>query len=336
MSSILAGRISVIIPTWNRADLLRSILANLREQTRQADEILVVDNGSRDETQEVVREFCVRCIRFPQNRGFAVAVNEGIRQASYEWVFIVNNDVILEPAWLEIAMRALATSGAAFVVGKLLRPNSTGEIDGSWDLLSRASYAWRCGYGKQDGGVWSTPRSINFAPFTAALFQRQVFETVGLLDTNFESYYEDVDLGLRCALAGVEGRYEPAAVATHMSKTSLGKSSYRVYFLTARNQVYILAKHYSASTLRRFAWPILVGQLLSLAAAARQGNLRAAIRGKWAGLRHWSRFRKTASDFPPARVQASLLQSELEIRSLQQQVGFDAYWKLYFSLVHPK
>ncbi len=333
---LFGGRVSVVIPTWNRADLLRSILTNLHQQTRVPDEILVVDNGSQDDTPAVVREFADHYIRFAVNRGFAVAVNEGIRQGSHEWIFIVNNDVVLQPDWLETAMRSAAGSNASFIVGKLLRPDESGELDGSWDLISRGSYAWRCGYGKRDSAVWSTPRRVHFAPFTAALFHRRVFDTVGLLDTSFESYYEDVDLGLRCALAGIEGRYEPAAIATHMSKTTLGRSSNRVYFLTARNQLYILAKHFAPSTLWRFAWPILVGQSLSLVAAARQRNLWAALRGKWTGILHWSRFRKSASDFPPAHVQATLLESEMEIRSLQQQVGFDAYWKAYFSLVRPR
>ena len=74
--------VSVVIPTWNRADLLRSILLNLREQTVLPKEILVIDNGSRDESAAVAKEFAVRLVTFQDNRGFAVAVNEGIRQAT--------------------------------------------------------------------------------------------------------------------------------------------------------------------------------------------------------------------------------------------------------------
>ena len=330
------SRVSVVIPTWNRADLLRSILLNLQEQTVLPDEVVVIDNGSQDHTASVAKEFAVRLIAFPENRGFAVAVNEGIGQALGDWIFILNNDVVLRPDWLEVALRSAMASHAEFVVGKLLRPDESGEIDGSWDLISRGSYAWRCGYGKPDGVIWSTARKVHFAPMTAALFHRAVFERVGLLETRFESYYEDVEFGIRCALAGVEGLYEPAAVATHISKTSLGKSSFRVYFLTARNQVYILAKYYSTSTLRRFAWAIAIGQILSLAAAARQRNLWAGLQGKWAGLRNWAAFRSEAAGASAKDVQSVFRNSEREIFDIQQQVGFDAYWRLYFKLVRPK
>src|SRR5581483_4238689 len=224
--------VSAIVPTWNRADLLRSILANLTSQSRVPDQIIVVDNGSTDATQLVARKFGVDLVVFPENRGFAVAVNEGIRRASGDWVLIVNNDVVLEPDWLERLIGTAERENAPFAVGKLLRPNDLSEIDGSWDLVSRAAYAWRCGYGKRDGVIWSTSRRISFAPMTAALFRRSVFERIGVLETRFESYYEDVDFGVRCALAGLHGIYEPAAVALHMSKTTLGRSAARVYYLT--------------------------------------------------------------------------------------------------------
>ncbi len=331
--------VSAIIPTWNRADLLKSILANLAAQTVPPDQIIVVDNGSTDATPLVTRQCSTdsvfHLVSFPENRGFAVAVNEGIARSTGDWILILNNDVILEPDWLERLLRRAIEENASFAVGKLLRPGPLNEIDGSWDLVSRAAYAWRCGYGKRDGVVWSTPRRIGFAPMTAALFRRSVFEQIGVLETRFESYYEDVDFGVRCKLAGIEGIYEPSAVARHMSKTTLGKSSARVYFLTARNQVLILAKYYSAATLRRFAWPILAGQLLSLGAAARQRNFLAALRGKWAGLRQWSSFRYPSAPTKQNRkqVESAFSESESEIHSLQRQVGFDIYWRLYFSLV---
>jgi GT2 family glycosyltransferase len=325
--------VSAIIPTWNRADLLQRILTNLRGQTRPPDQIIVVDNGSADATQLVAREFPVDLIVFPENRGFAAAVNEGISRAKGDWLLILNNDVVLEPSWLERLLASVQQENASFAVGKLLRPDDMNLIDGSWDLISRAAYAWRCGFEKHDGVVWSTKRRIAFAPMTAALFHRRVFDRVGVLETRFESYYEDVDLGVRCALARLDGIYDPAAVALHMSKTTLGKSSARVIFLTARNQLLILAKYYSAKTLRRFAWAILVGQILALLAAGKQGHLLAAMHGKWEGLRQWSSFRQQSIRVESEQIEKVFSESEREIHRLQRQVGFNPYWRLYFSLV---
>ncbi len=333
--------VSAIIPSYNRADLVESIVTNLRAQTRPPDQVIVVDNGSQDATQIVARELGADLIVFPENRGFAVAVNEGIRQASGDWLLIVNNDVVLERACLQRLLRATAEENVLFATGKLLRKDDLTTLDGSWDLVSRAAYAWRCGYDRHDGAVWSIRRKIFFPPMTAALFHRQVFERVGLLETRFESYYEDVDFGVRCALAGLEGIYEPAAVAVHIGKATFGKHGSRIIYLSARNQVLLLAKHYRPQTLRRFAWPIVVGQILALLAAAKQGHFFAALKGKWHGLRQWSAFRRDirSAAGPEAwraatnAIEAAFSRSELEIRSLQRQIGFDSYWRLYFSLV---
>jgi GT2 family glycosyltransferase len=326
------GFVTAIVPTWNRADLLRSILTNLAAQTRPPDQVIVVDNGSTDATMLVARDFPVDFLAFPENRGFAAAVNEGVRRARGEWLLIVNNDVILEPEWLERLLRSAEEEHAPFAAGKLLRTYELDILDGSWDLVSRAAYAWRCGYGRQDGEIWSMRRKISFAPMTAALFHRRVFEQIGLLETRFESYYEDVDFGVRCLLAGIEGIYEPAAVAMHTGNATFGKYGYRVMFLTARNQVLLLAKHYPVETLRKFAWPILVGQFLAILAAAKHGHLFTAIRGKWAGLRQWSAFRELQRG-PVEKLEAVICESEREIRTLQREIGYDIYWRLYLSLV---
>jgi GT2 family glycosyltransferase len=325
--------VSAIIPTWNRADLLQSLLANLLAQTRPPDQIIVIDNGSTDATQLVAREFHADLVVFPENRGFAEAVNQGITRAKSDWLLILNNDVVLAPEWIERLITSAEQQAAPFATGKLLQKDALGKLDGSWDLVSRAAYAWRCGWGRPDGEVWSVRRNINFAPMTAAIFHRRVFEQIGLLETRFHSYYEDVDFGVRCMLAGLQGIYEPAAVAIHQGKSTLGEQSERVMFLTARNQVLLLAKHYPAATLRRFAWPIFVGQMLSLAAAAKHGRFFTACRGKWHGLRQWSAFRKANHDQPRRSVETAFRQSELEIHKLQTQIGFDSYWRLYFSLV---
>ena len=144
--------VSAIIPTYNRADLVQSIVTNLRAQTRPPGQIIVVDNGSEDATQILARELGVDLVVFPENRGFAAAVNEGVRQATGDWLLIVNNDVLLEPAWLECLLAAAQHEDAAFATGKLLQKDNLATLDGSWDLVSRAAYAWRCGYGRRHSG----------------------------------------------------------------------------------------------------------------------------------------------------------------------------------------
>src|SRR5512143_1330122 len=107
--------ISVIIPNYNRADLLRSCLESLRAQTYREFEVIVVDNGSTDGSAAMVeKEFPeARVHRMITNTGFSAAVNDGIRIAKGELVALLNNDAEADPAWLmELSRAAEAHPGA--------------------------------------------------------------------------------------------------------------------------------------------------------------------------------------------------------------------------------
>lgn len=318
--------ISVIIPTWNRAGLLQSALENLRQQTLAPAEILVADNGSVDETAAVAAGFGTTRIALHRNFGFAAAVNAGISAAKHEWILILNNDVELQPDWLERATEAAKQESAQFVTGKVLQAHAPERLDGTWDLVARSGCAWRCGWNALDGPAWSVRRPIEIASMTATMFHRSVFERVGLLDVRYESYYEDIDFGLRCALAGVTGVYEPSAVAKHLGSATLGSGARMTYFVS-RNQVLLAAK-FQLSKLSRRA--VLLGQTSALLPSVRKGHLLAALKGKRDGIRMARKFTVEPTD--RVRLQAFLERNEKELRGFQEKLGFDLSWKLYFGL----
>jgi GT2 family glycosyltransferase len=156
---------------------------------------------------------------------------------------------------------------------------------------------------------------------------------VGLFDTAFESYLEDVDFGLRCATQGLGGVYVPDAVATHQGSASLGPWSPAMVRLVARNQVLLIAKHYPRSLLRRYWWPILVGQGLWGLLALRHGAAWPYLNGKLAGIRGAANPGcSRLSSRPPEQLAKILEHSEREIAATQRRVGFDWYWNVYFLL----
>ena len=177
-----------MIPHWNRRGLLATLLDSLHRQTQPFDEVIVADNGSTDGSAEMAEQAGATVLRLGSNLGFAAAVNRGIEAASADWIAILNNDVTLEPEWLE---RLLASGqcrdGVWFACGKVLRADNPAIIDATFDEVSRAACAWRCGSGPAGfAGLESSPRTIHIAPMTAALFRRALFEEeLGLLDESF-------------------------------------------------------------------------------------------------------------------------------------------------------
>jgi GT2 family glycosyltransferase len=321
--------VAIVIPTWNRAELLARALENFARQTYPIHRVIVVDNGSTDDSAAVATRAGALVISLGVNAGFAAAVNRGIGEAAgAKWVCVLNNDVTLEPDWLARIIAKLDEENAWFATGKLLDAHSRERIDGSFDAVCRGGCPWRCGHGRLDSPLWNEPRTIQLAPFTAAVFRAELFHRVGLLDQRFESYLEDVDFGLRCAEAGLGGLYVPGAVAYHQGSATLGRWHGDTVRKMARNQLLLVAKHYPRGWVLRYGWPVFVAQALWGIIALRHGALVSYLAGKVEGLRQFREARgKPCANFP-----AILEQSEKEIREIQQLTGFDLYWRLYFAL----
>jgi GT2 family glycosyltransferase len=318
--------VAAVIPHWNRRELLVALLESLRAQKLPFDEIIVADNGSSDDSAEVAERAGARVLRLGRNFGFAAAVNRGIEAARTDWVAILNNDVTLEPDWLRALLEAVSRESAWFATGKILRAGAPGIIDGTFDEISRGACACRCGSGKPDGPWWNEPRSIRFAPMTASLFRRDLFRELGTLDESFGSYLEDVEFGLRCALAGRNGVYVPAAVAHHRGSATRGEWHSDTVHRIARNQVLLASKHFRGQP--RF--PIVAGQLLWGLVAFRHGRGWSYLRGKIGGIRA---ARRVSAQPASARLTPILQASEGEILEIQRRTGFDAYWRAYFWLL---
>lgn len=309
--------ISAVVPVWNGRDLLARLLDTVDAQTLPADEIIVVDNGSSDGAPELARQRGARVIAMGRNAGFAPAVNRGINEALSEWVAVLNTDVELAPDYFA---RLSATSDW-FATGRILDARRNGLVDGTFDLTCRGGTTWRAGSGRPDGPLWSKERRIHSAPWTAALFRRSLFETVGLLDERFESYLEDVDFGLRCAAHGIMGMYVPDAIAWHRGSASLGRWHPETVRRIARNQVWIASRY-----LPRECWgAALVAHLLWGGVATRHGSCLPWLRGVMQGVRRCGELRASAPG-----LLVYLRENERLIQRLQSEDGLDFYWRLYF------
>ncbi len=323
--------VSVVIPNWNGAGLLDRALACVRRQTLSVAEIVVVDNGSSDGSPELAQNAGARVLPLHENLGFCRAVNHGIEAATGDWIAILNNDVEIADDWLaRLLGRALARD-AWFAAGKLIASQRPAYLDGAWDAMCRGACAWRCGAARPDGPIWNRERNIRLAPFTAALFRAELFRRVGLLDDLFESYLEDVDFGIRCAIAGYSGLYVPDAVANHRGSATLGRWHRETVRRIARNQLLLVARHFPPDWIARYGWPIFVGQMLWGLLALRHGAALSYVRGKLEGMRLF-RSARTDARASSAELAILLCESENEIRDLQRQTGYDLYWRLYFAL----
>ena len=321
-------RVSVVVPNWNRSALLKKLLDDVAAQNVTPDEVIVVDNGSTDDSVAIARAAGASVIELGANQGFSKAVNHGIERSRGEWIAILNNDIELEYDWLSQLLDRAIQRNAWFASGKILNASNRSYLDGADDAVCRGASAWRCGHGRPDGPAWNQSRIIQIAPFTAAIFRSELFRKLGRLDEDFESYLEDVDFGIRCSIQRLQGVYVPEAVAYHYGSATLGRWHALTVRNIARNQLLLVAKHYPPYWIRKAGWAVLVAQSLWGLVALRHGAGLAFLAGKMEGLRRFRQVRKPGS----AALWDVLEQSEHQIRELQNRTGFDFYWRAYFAL----
>jgi GT2 family glycosyltransferase len=339
----MGQKISVVIPTARRADLLRECLESLRRQTLSDFETVLVSDGAGDWAGRLADEYGCRLLSLSAKRGFAAAVNAGVAGGQSQYVALLNDDVRLSPDWLQLTSSLLdERPDMAFCCGKIYRADGS-VLDDAGDALSLAGAAWRLGHGRKDTGDFDRPRPVLAFPGTAALLRRSLLERLGGLDEDFFAYLEDMDFSLRVARQGERGFYLPQAKSFHWGgATSGGPESPEVFRYLTQNQLLILVKHYPSQLWLRL-WPrIAWSQLLWAAMALRKNRLGAYAAGVSGFLRLLPQSVRKQRPWQPERRRefvARLRESEREIyvdTCAPDRDGRDAFWRMYFFLFRPK
>jgi GT2 family glycosyltransferase len=235
-----------VVVNWNRRALLEECLRALQAQTRADFELVLVDNGSTDGSPECLGEFPrlrAALIRNQENRGFAPAVNQGIRAARGRFIALLNNDAVLDSRWLEAMLAPLETNPELGMCAcKIVFAGSAGIIDKAGHVIAGDGQNYGRGHREPDRGQYDLGGEVLFPDGAAALFRREVFESAGLFDEDFFAYGDDAEMGLRARLCGWKCLYVPTAIAYHHHSATLGAYSPQKIFLVERNRVWLVAK----------------------------------------------------------------------------------------------
>lgn len=217
---------TVVIPNLNGAGWLEGSVASILEQTEQDFELILVDNGSTDESLTFARSLVGRpnytLIENTTNTGFSAAVNAGIRAAKGEFVVLFNNDAFAQPDWLEQLIACARQDEKIFSVSSLmLRYYEPQLADDAGDYVNILGWACKTGDGLK-ASRYQTQRRCFSACGGAALYRKSILDEIGLFDENFFAYLEDVDIGWRANSLGYKNIYCPKAVCRHICGATTG------------------------------------------------------------------------------------------------------------------
>jgi GT2 family glycosyltransferase len=224
--------VSVVIVSWNTRDLLRDCLRSIFLETRSTSfEVIVVDNASRDSTPEMVlTEYpSVKLIENHDNRGFAAANNQGIREAFGRYVLLLNPDTVVLDRAVDQCVGFADLHPDVGVVGcQVLLDGTNIQKTGfafptAWNLaltlsgLSRAFPNSRL-FGAPELQWWGRDdeRDLDVISGMFMLIPKKALDEVGLLDEDYYIYTEEADLCFRLARAGWRRVFVPSARILHV------------------------------------------------------------------------------------------------------------------------
>src|SRR5437868_791264 len=185
-------RVSVVIPNWNGAHLLKDCLTSLRNQTFTNFELIIIDNGSTDESIEVIEKTFPKAIviKLEKNIGFSPAVNLGIKKASGEYIILLNNDTKADKDAIKYLVKTASEhQDVGMVTAKLLNFHKPDLIDAAGDYIDSVGHGSNIGLGEKDGEKFNQPGHVFTVTGGGSLFKKEVFEKVGFFDDDYFDYF---------------------------------------------------------------------------------------------------------------------------------------------------
>lgn len=261
---------SVIIPNLNGAGWLRDSIESIWNQTEQDFELIVIDNGSTDESLAIAKSYEGRpnytLICNEQNTGFSHAVNQGIAIARGEYVALFNNDAFAEPQWLAELIRTAEQDPKIFAVSSLMLRYYEPELaDDAGDYVTLLGFACKRGDGLR-ADRYTKPCRVFSACGGAALYRKSILEEIGVFDELFFAYYEDVDLSWRANNFGYRNIFCPTARCRHICGATTGAVRYNPFksIQSGRNSILLPYKNMPALMLLLNCIPLVLGYLLKV------------------------------------------------------------------------
>lgn len=291
-------KVSIILLNWNSGEVTKDCIASLHKTNYQNYEIVVVDNGSVDGSdEELASKFHnIVLLKNKMNMGFAGGNNIGIKYAlasGADYVLILNNDTIVNENFLsEMVKIALKNESCGMVTGKIYYHDNPEIIWYAGGIINKFTLRTKhLGQNERENGKYSEISHVSFISGCCMLVKKSLIEKIGAFDERFFAYAEDLDWSLRAIKAGYNLVYVPSAKLWHkvsvtVKKNTLGSNEGTAtplqQYVVNRNYIFILKKH--GSFLNIFCGSIVFGArmfytMCGLIILRRWAKLQALLQG---------------------------------------------------------
>lgn len=244
-------KISIMVINWNNYSDTKECLTSLGKITYRNHKVIILDNNSSDGSGERIKKDFPQhtYIQNKENLGFAEGNNVGIRHAIEEkadYVWILNNDIIVDPDSLTELVKAAGTYERAGILGpKIYYYPETGKIfSAGARIIPWSGKSVSFGQDEMDKGQYDKIREVGYISGCGLFISVKMLNEVGLLDNRYFMYYEETDLAIRAKRKGWKIMYIPDSVIWHKHASTVKKYNLLSEYYITRNQLLFMIKNY--------------------------------------------------------------------------------------------
>lgn len=232
--------VSIVVLNWNRLEDTKLCIDSVIKLDYPNFEIIIVDNGSTDGSKEYLSKLeNIIYVDNPVNRGFTGGHIDGLQKCSGEFIVLLNNDAVIKPNYIKVALTHFGNPKVAVVGGRSYNWDDTHKLfDESGPFYSYQEINVFTGEAFMSSDDNKVPQEVNNVSGSCVVIRRSVIDAIGYLYNPFFAYFEETDLFARYKRAGYKIIYDPDLRIWHRGGVSSGSNtgSYFFYYQIFRNR----------------------------------------------------------------------------------------------------
>jgi GT2 family glycosyltransferase len=282
--------VSLVVLNWNGSSFVKECIDSLMKLDYSEVEIIVVDNGSTDSSLDVLGSISgITLIRNAANLGYAGGNNAGFPHAHGEFVATINNDIVVDPAWLTEPVALLEKDPAIGIVGSRQMNYFTRDtVDALYSYLHPSMVFFQEAFREKFDAISQVKgaRQVLGASGASALYRKKMLDELGGFDESLFAYHEESDLCMRAFLSGWKCVYVPSAVAFHRRSVTFNRVKPAMFYYQTRNRLLFMYKYAPLTLfLRNIFWVIVTEMRIFRIVLFRERVLISYVKGLLDGLK---------------------------------------------------
>lgn len=308
--------VSILILNWNGEEIIEESIISILNTSYKKLEIIVVDNASTDRSLDILDNYPqIMVHKNPVNQGYAKGNNTGFSLCNGKYIATLNNDIIVEPDWLNDPIKVLESEESIGIIScRQMNSFDKNLIDTLYSYPTSYLLLGRFGCGQlfqPENPLFNEAGLTIGANGASAIYRKRLLTELGGFEESFFAYHEECDLHMRAFYAGWKCIYVPTSVVYHKGSHSFNKIKKTFYYYHERNRIWFIYRNFPLSIILKNLFWIIIREIRTMVNMVFiKRFLFTYIRARWDGFKGMFRFKSIRASnlksFQNKKIQLSI------------------------------